>query len=334
MAAFVSCENGDQTFSDYDYRTVYFAYQSPVRTIELGEDSWVDNDIDNEHKCTIKATTGGGYSNPNNITIRFVVDNDMVENLYFSDTGNKVYAMPSSYYTLASDEIHISSGSTNGGVEVEFTDDFFADSHCLENCYVIPLRMTHVEGADSILQGDPCVDNPNRFVESDWTTEPKDYTLYCVKYINPWQGSYLRRGIDEIVGASGHESLTSTSVRHEEYVEYDEVVSLTTTSYWCVQQDLTLQDESGNNIAYSIILTFDEDNNCTVSSAEPDSYTVSGSGSFVKDGDKDSWGSQDRNAIFLDYNVELSKLSCHTTDTLVIQTRGVAMETFTPEYQE
>ncbi len=334
VALFAACENGDQSFPDYDYQTVYFAYQSPVRTIELGEDDWVDTSVDNEHKCKISATWGGGYSNSSNITIRFVVDNDMVDNLYFSETGEKIYAMPTSYYTLSSDEIRIPSGSISGSVEVELTDAFFADAHCLENCYVIPLRLTHVEGADSILHGEPCVSNPNRFVDSHWTTAPKDYTLYCVKYINPWHASYLRRGVDEITGASGYESLTSTNVRHEEYVEYDEVVSLTTVSYWSVQQDLTLQDETGNNIAYSIILTFDEDGNCTVSSADPASYTVSGTGKFVEDGDKDSWGDEDRNAIFLDYTLSHSKLSCHTTDTLVGQTRGVAMETFTPEYSE
>ena len=36
--ALTACENGDQEFPDYDYRTVYFAYQYPVRTLVLGED--------------------------------------------------------------------------------------------------------------------------------------------------------------------------------------------------------------------------------------------------------------------------------------------------------
>lgn len=34
---FASCENGDKEFDDYDYQTVYFAQQNPIRTITLGE---------------------------------------------------------------------------------------------------------------------------------------------------------------------------------------------------------------------------------------------------------------------------------------------------------
>ena len=40
-ALFTACENGDWEFSDYKYSAVYFAYQSPVRTITLGEDESV-----------------------------------------------------------------------------------------------------------------------------------------------------------------------------------------------------------------------------------------------------------------------------------------------------
>lgn len=40
MASFTACENGDQNFDDYEGgTTVYFAYQSPVRTIVLGDDA-------------------------------------------------------------------------------------------------------------------------------------------------------------------------------------------------------------------------------------------------------------------------------------------------------
>jgi hypothetical protein len=42
-ALFTACENGDWEFPDYKYSAVYFAYQSPIRTITLGEDKTVDN---------------------------------------------------------------------------------------------------------------------------------------------------------------------------------------------------------------------------------------------------------------------------------------------------
>ena len=39
-------------------------------------------------------------------------------------------------------------------------------------------------------------DNPIRTRSTDWATAPKDYVLYLVKYICPWSGKYLRRGVD------------------------------------------------------------------------------------------------------------------------------------------
>lgn len=36
-ALFTACENGDWDFPDYEYSAVYFAYQSPNRTITLGK---------------------------------------------------------------------------------------------------------------------------------------------------------------------------------------------------------------------------------------------------------------------------------------------------------
>ena len=44
--AFTSCENGENEFPDFDYQTVYFANQYGLRTIELGEDNFVDNTLD------------------------------------------------------------------------------------------------------------------------------------------------------------------------------------------------------------------------------------------------------------------------------------------------
>ena len=40
-ALFTACENGDMEFPDYKYSAVYFAYQSPIRTITIGEDESV-----------------------------------------------------------------------------------------------------------------------------------------------------------------------------------------------------------------------------------------------------------------------------------------------------
>ena len=73
---FSACKNDDWEFPDYDYTTVYFAYQSPIRTITLGEDIF-DTSLDNEHKCEIIATMGGVYKNHKNVVIDYRVDNSL-----------------------------------------------------------------------------------------------------------------------------------------------------------------------------------------------------------------------------------------------------------------
>jgi len=52
-----SCHNQDVEFPDYKYSAVYFAYQTPVRTIVLGDDVY-DTSLDNEHKLKIYAAMG------------------------------------------------------------------------------------------------------------------------------------------------------------------------------------------------------------------------------------------------------------------------------------
>lgn len=320
---FASCQNQDWEFPDFDYQTVYFAHQYPVRTITLGEDIF-DTSLDNEWKFKIMATTGGVYENDRDITIGVEVDNELAQGLVFSGTGQDVRAMPASYYTLASNQIVIPKGQLTGGVEMQLTEAFFADSLAIGNAYVIPVKMTGVQNADSILSGVPMSTEANRAVPGDWAVQPKDFVFYAVKYINPWHGYYLRRGRDVITG-----DLDTTIVRHQEFVERDEVNMLTTRSLEAIDFPLVLQDGEGDNVDCTLILTFDDDGSCVVSSGT-EGYTASGSGSFVKKGEKKSWGDQDRDALYLTYEIDLGNIQVATTDTLVMRNRGVAMEVFTP----
>lgn len=324
---FASCENEDWDFPDFEYQTVYFAHQYPVRTITLGEDIF-DTSLDNEWKFKIMATTGGVYENPNDVTIDITVDNSLVDGLAF-ESGGDILAMPGNYYDMAADNIVIPKGSIVGGVEVQLTDAFFADPLAINRNYVIPVRMTNVQNADSILVGEPLVADGRRPVASDWAVQPKDFVLYAVKYINRLHGYYLRRGEDVIVGKNGNSNLDQTIVRGEEFVVDDEVVLLTTQSLNEVLFPVTYKSSDGTNIEVPLILTFDEEGNITVGTNSTD-FTVTGSGEFVKDGEENSWGNQDRDAIYLNYEVELENFQVSTTDTLVMRNRGVEMELFNP----
>jgi hypothetical protein len=309
LAILASCQNEEVVFPDYKYQSTYFAYQYPVRTITLGEDIF-DTSLDNEFKCRIMATTGGVYENKKDITIGITVDNSLSQNLRFGPNGSDVKTMPESYYRLASDKIVIPSGQLIGGVEVQLTNEFFADPMAIKNTYVIPVRMTNVANADTVLSG-------------------KNYMLYAVKYVNPWHGFYLRRGKDVVEGKNGNTSLNQTVVRHKPYVESDEVTKLLTQSLSKTELPVVYKDKDGKNINVTLILTFDEQGNCSVSSNST-SYTATGTGKFVKKGEKKSWGNVDRDAMYLNYKVDFSDMAVTSTDTLVLRNRGVAMETFTP----
>jgi len=321
-----SCQNQVVNFPNFDYTTTFFAYQYPVRTIVLGEDTY-DTSLDNQHKCQIYATMGGVYANKKLIDISFVVDNSLCNNLYFSAGGSAVQAMPANYYTLGSNKISLDH-SLMGAVDVQLTDAFFADNNSLLNTYVIPLRMTNVVNADSILSGVPKVANAARCNSALWDVLPKDYVLYCVKYINPWQANYLRRGKDVI---SSTTAADTTIVRHNQYVENDAISSMTTASMTTVNYPVTVVNSSGTNVTCTLLLTFDNQGKCTVTSTTS-GFTATGNGSFVKKGEKNSWGNKDRNAIYLDYKIDMTDKAYTTKDTLVVRDRGVKMETFSPSY--
>jgi hypothetical protein len=311
LFAAAACKNENVEFPNYNNNTVYFSYQYPVRTITLGEDLF-DTSLDNAHKCQIMATIGGVYSNNQDVTIGVSVNNTLTQGLKFNapDYSGDVLPMPASYYRLADNKIIIPKGKIAGGVEVQLTDAYFADPLSTKATYVIPIIMTSVTNADSILRA-------------------KNFTLYAVKYINTWTGNYLRRGRDVVEGKNGRTELTKNIVRRNQYVERDEIKSLTTRSLSQTVFPVTLKGVNNVDVSCPLLLTFDANGNCTVTAAAS-GYTASGTGKFVKRGEKNSWGSQDRDAIYLNYQIEATDMRATTTDTLVLRDRGVKMETFSP----
>lgn len=324
-----SCTNEDQNFNDYEYTAVYFAYQFPVRTITLGEDIF-DTTLDNQHKCKIMGTLGGVYENDKDITIDVSVANALTSNLLFNNAGEQIVAMPSNYYTLLSNKMVIPKGQIIGGIEVQLTDAFFADPLAVKKTYVIPLQMTKVVNADSILSGKALVTNPLRALASDWSVTPKDFVFYAIKYVNPWDGFYLRRGKDTYVGNNGNTTLNKVVSRHNIYVESDQVSRINTLSLNKIDFPITVKDNAGTNVNFNLVLTFDDKNNCTISGNNNAQFTATGTGKFVKKGEKNSWGSKDRDALYLDYKVNFQDFNITTKDTLVLRDRGVTTELFTP----
>lgn len=354
--SYSSCYNTEHIFPDYEEgTTAYFAYQFPVRTLVLGNDIY-DNTLDNEHKCRIWATMGGAYHGRKAV-VDYVVEESLCDNLFFTDEGGNasypVTPMPSEYYKLLSDAIPYNS-DTRGYVEVQFTDAFFNDEKAIDNTYVIPLLMTNAKGIDHILTGTPREGlSPSRTNTEDWEVLAKDYVLYCVKYMNPWQGKYIRRGVDYVTEKGvvtrvvrKDTSLVNTDLEHykENPVnQNDEVCGITTKNMTQAIFPVSFRT-SGASITCNLILTFNGDK-CTVST-DDENVTATGSGEFIAKGtERDEykeyqWGSNNgelvqRDILRLAYEVIFanSDIQISTNDTLVVQTRESNKRVFfTPKY--
>lgn len=328
-----SCKNSKVEFPDYEFSAAYFAYQTPVRSIILGDDLF-DNTLDNEHKFELYATLSGLYQNKNTVSINIEVDNTLCDNLYFDDAATMpVKALPESHYKLTSNKIVLDK-TLSDGVIVELTDAFFADADAINTNYVLPVRMTSISGADSILMGKAKLANAVSQNAEDWEVLPKDYVLYAVKYLNPWEANYLRRGVDKI---NNNGTITDV-VRKNEYVERDELLFVESISMTKAEVSIPIpilkSDGTTENYVVPVTLTFDADNKCTASYEGSDGYTVTGSGEFKVDGEKNSWGNKDRNALYLTYTVDLGNgITVETDDTFVVRDRGVSIEQFTPTYK-
>lgn len=351
-----SCYNSDREFPDYEKgTTAYFAYQFPVRTLVLGNDIY-DNTLDNAHKCQIWSTMGGAYGG-RDAQVDIVVDESLCNNLWFVDEGGNpsvpVQAMPTAYYKLSSNVIPYN-GEPRGYVEVQFTDAFFNDEKAIENTYVIPLLMTGVRGIDHILTGTPHVGyDPVRTNLDEWNILAKDYVLYCVKYMNPWQAKYIRRGVDNVT----EKGVTTKVVRKdmslvntdlERYKENpvnqnDEVCSISTKNMTQAIFPVSFKT-SGASVSCNLILTFNG-NQCTVST-DDENVTATGSGEYIAKGTERAeykdyqWGSNNgelvqRDILRLAYEVNFknSDIQVSTADTLVVQTReSNKKEFFTPKF--
>lgn len=311
MASFTACENGDQAFDDYEGgTTAYFAYQSPVRTIVLGDDEY-DTTLDKAHKLKILATFGGSY-NGRNATVNVAVDNSLCDNLTFAD-GTSVKAMPKEYYQLSTTAFNFN-GGMQGGTEVQLTDDFFKDPDAVKNTYVIPLVMQNQTGFDRIATGTLKEGKTgSRTNASIWETAPRDYVMYCVKYQNKYSGWWL----------TNHNTST-------ENIEKASQVQITTRTL--NSSVYTVEFQEGSKILKAdLLLTFDDKENCTITSLT-EGVKATGSGSWADNGIH-SWNNKDRDLMELNAEITFAGgVKKNLNEKLVWWRSGVSKEEFSYTY--
>lgn len=358
-----SCENGDVEFDDFDYQTLCFSKQTPVRTIVLGESEY-PNELDNQHKFKLQVTLGGSRNLNKEHKVKIVVDNSLCDGLTFSD-GHQVTPMPAEYYQLPTDILTIPAGKAYDGVEVQLTDAFFADPKALSLNYVLPVRIVEALDGDSILVGQKKqnVENPVWQNASNWDVAPKNYQLLALVYKNPYHGAWISHGTDNI----DFDGATSEVKREAEYLERNEIRYLTSNGLLSSNYNvstlvpITTINSEGKEEALSATLTstlkldFDNEGNIVVSTANTDAmsvpksstnatwtYTVSGTGKWEQHAAKKAWGDQDRDQITLDYVLtftysdkgvqHVKKYTCH--DILVFRDHQEYFENFDVTYNK
>jgi hypothetical protein len=326
MLGTTACRKDDNLrFDDFEYTTVYFPYQYPVRTLVLG-DYGVDNENDNDLKFLISARVGGLYENKTNWQVDYTIDPVLGEKLATSN-NDVLEVLPAKYYTVGpQSRFTIPSGEFYGSLEVQLTDEFLNDPLAFKTHYVLPVVITG-STADSILSGRSTIANPDPRVAGNWSVTPKHFTLFGIKFMNPYHGKYLHRGRSVIKDGTG--TPIDTLVYRQRYVEQDEIWSLQTTGRNRVTVTGVLRADAGSPGNFKMDLDFDAKGDAVIKETAGSTFPITGSAKFIKEGDM--WGNIKRNAIHLSYEVTQGANTHYITDTLVVRDRDVRFEEFVPK---
>jgi len=327
VALLFGCENQDIEFDDFAYQTVYFPFQTPVRSIMLGDEVIGDNSIDLEHAFSIGASIGGMYSNTKDRVLTVQLAPELASNITDA-SGNALKLLPAEYYNATFDKITIPAGSFFGKMRVNLTDAFFADPLTVGLSYVVPVRITDAAG-DSILSGKPIssVASPDPRVATDWLAVPKNYVLFGIKYINPTHGVYLLRG--KRTNTTNPLDVVAYSKR---FIDDNDMTNLTTKSLTeSYMSTIGGTNKEAANAKYSMLLTFNKDNqSVTVSQKNTTSLVVTGTGKYYSKADTQAEGynGKKHRTIYLDYTYVDGTNTYQVNDSLVFVDTNMKFEEF------
>ncbi len=319
-----SCHNEKWEFPDYYYSTVYFPYQYPVRTLVLG-DYETDNTNDNNLKFLISAHIGGMYDNTSDRTVNYEIVPSLAQNVITS-LKDSIKLLPSSYYAVSPlNQFIVPKGKFFGGFEVQLAEAFLDDTFAYRVRYVVPVRITD-SSLDTILSGKSPISNPDPRIAGNWNITPKNFALFGIKFINPYHGKYLHRGI--AIRKDLSMVPIDTVIYRTQYIEKNEIWALKTSGRYKVTVTGVVRSKPGSPGTFKMDLNFNTNGDCTITTSIGSAFTVTGTGKFVKDGDE--WGNKKRNAIQVSYDISSATNIFSVKDTLVIRDRDVRYEDFVP----
>jgi hypothetical protein len=321
----ISCSNQEVEFDDFANQRIYFPFQTPVRTIILGDEAEGDNSIDRDHAFSVGVAIGGMYYNDRDREVGIELAPGLAENITNAE-GDTLYILPAAYYNATFDRITIPEGSFFGKLRVDLEDAFFEDPAAVDLKYVLPLRINDGVG-DTVLSGvaSSIIEDPDPRIGEHWVTPPKNYTLFGVQYINPLHGVYLLRGRTINTTAVPQD----TVVYSTRFLTDNDITKLTTRSL--TENIMSTLGGVNKDGKYQMLLSFDEESqNITVSRLNETSVVVSGTGKFYtkEDEEAESYSEYRHRTIYLDYTYEDGGNTFHAMDSMVFIDTDVTFETF------
>lgn len=328
----------DNPFPDFDYTAVYFPIQYPIRTIDLATDARINNAVDLEHRFHIGIAMGGLYENRIEREVRFEYDPSLLIDSMQAvpsqgATLDSILLLPEEYYQLTPSSgslVIIPEQSFNGMIEVQLTDAFFEDSLALLNSYVIPLRITDAINVDSVLTGLPVQADPVKTNSAHWDAgaQPRDFTLFMVKFINAYHGDYLIRGVDYTLDGSNNR--VDTVIYRDKYLTNNKLVKLKSAGLNEIVTNHT-GDRISDNGDYALLLDISESGSVNITSMSGTSFIASGTGTYMsRDASPEVWGGETRKSFYLHYNYLDGAENHEVFDTIVFRHTGTVIEYFTP----
>lgn len=184
--AMASCYN--EYIKDYDYTSIYFAYQNNVRTVVVGEGM----------KIEVGPAFGGEMVNSRDRQVALNLDNSLITPAMLlamqtsSANSIKNYVtglaqlklLPADYYTISGTSVTIKKGQNSGTVVIRPDSvKFLSDPATLMAQYVLPFRIISGD-ADSIIKA-------------------KNYAVIGLRYENMLFGNYYHGGVTTVKDATG-----------------------------------------------------------------------------------------------------------------------------------
>ena len=238
-----SCKYDDFR-EDFDYTTVYFAYQKPVRTV-----------FSNDPSIEIGVVLGGKRENKVDEKVNFQIEPELLTDSKY--VGKNTFTLlPEDYYTLSDNNtITIPKGKFLGTVKLVLNKDkFLSDPLATGNTYALPIRITN-STTDKILTGD-----------AEAGIAAKDYTIIVIKYISEYHGVYYHRGQRAAYDKSGNllDVLRYVTEKEEDIYIKNLVWNINTIDATSLTTDGVAEYLTNKENKYSMVITVNPDNTVSI----------------------------------------------------------------------